>query len=98
MKPADGFLNARQAAAYVGYEPGSGPARTDKAIKAFYAWVARHRVTSHRRGRVLLFTRTDLDVAIGHSTDAHLARQNRLEQIEELARRDARGERLRHVS
>jgi hypothetical protein len=101
MKPADGFLNTRQAAAYIGYSPAPefdadgkrNLARSDLAIKAFYEYVTRHGVTKHRRGRCLLFTRVDLDRAIGRSTDEHDdQRRTRMERMAQLARQHAAGE------
>lgn len=92
MKVLDGYLNARQAAAYVGYEPAEGTrSREDKQTRAFYEWARRHGVTKHRRGRCLLFLRADLDRAIGRSTDTHNA-QTALERMADLARRHVAGE------
>ena len=86
----DGYLNARQAAAYVGYEPTGGPTTGDKAMDAFYHFVRRHHVETHRRGRRLLFLRSDLDRAIGRCTDAQ--QQGKFDRMETLARQHARGE------
>lgn len=94
----DAYLNARQAAAYVGYEPGVDaegqpvPSHKDKAMRAFYKFVARHRVDTKRRGRSLLFERAALDAAIGKCTDD---RMDRLERMRDLGRRHARGEDIR---
>lgn len=98
----EGFLNARQAAAYIGYEPGVDsdgrprPTSQDKAMRAFYEFVRRHRVETHHRGRRLLFRRVDLDRAINRCTDAR--QHSALEEMEELARRHARGERVRSIA
>jgi hypothetical protein len=89
----EGYLNARKAAAYVGYEPNGGPARHDNELKAFYAFVRRYRVETKRRGRgpraPLLFKRESLDRAIEACSQAS---RTPLEEMEELARRHARGE------
>jgi hypothetical protein len=101
MKPAEGFLSAKQAAAYVGYQPAPeraedgtrNTAREDPQMRAFYAWASNHGVTKHRRGRCLLFTRVDLDRAIGRSTDEHDdQRRTRMERMAQLARQHAAGE------
>jgi hypothetical protein len=93
----DGFLNARQAAAYVGYEVGDGPSRTDPQMRCFYAFMEHHKVKKHKRGASLLFKREDLDRAIGRATDQHNAEhQDRLERMAELARTHARGQAALH--
>lgn len=92
MRTPEGYLNARQAAAYVGYEPSATTsARDDKAMRAFYQFVRDHHVTTHHRGRRLLFLRADLDRAIGRCTDAVAASamDDRLKAMEELGRRQA---------
>jgi hypothetical protein len=87
------YLNARQAAEYVGYEPGVDaagkplPVSEDKQMRAFYAWVRDHKVLKKRRGRTLLFLEYDLDCAIDASTEAG---NTSLEQLAELARRGIR--------
>lgn len=95
---AAGFLNARQAAAYVGYNVAPERAadgtrntnREDPGVRAFYAWATSHNVKKHRRGRSLLFRRVDLDRAIGASTDAHDdAQQSRLDRMAEMGRQFA---------
>lgn len=97
----EGFLNSRDAARYVGYNPQPAiaadgtrnNAASDSQMRAFYAWVDSHQVPKHRRGRCLLFKREDLDRAIGRCTDAHHTQHlSRLEQMAELGRRLARGE------
>jgi hypothetical protein len=96
MKTGDGLLNARQAAAYVGYEPGVDaqgqplPWGQDKAMRAFYAFVRRHAVETKRCGRRLRFSRLALDRAIDRCTDT--AQQDRLERMAALGRQHARGE------
>lgn len=89
MTAPKGYLNARQAAIYVGYEPGAGPRRTDKAMRAFYAFVRRHKVQTKRRGRSLLFRERDLDRAIDACTDAE--QRERFDRMASLAREYARG-------
>lgn len=84
------YLNARRAAEYVGYEPGSGPAGKDKAMRAFYAFVRRHKVETKHLGRRLLFRQRDLDRAIERCTDD--ATDTRFARMEALARQHARGE------
>lgn len=101
MKPADGFLSARQAAEYVGYQPAPerdaegkrNLARSDLAVKAFYEWATRKGVKKYHRGRCLLFKRVDLDRAIGRSTEDHDEQhQDRLERMAALGRQHAAGD------
>ncbi len=91
MKAVAGYLNARQAAAYLGYEVGEGRSRTDPAMRAFYALVSRHRhrLPTKRRGQTLLFRRVDLDAFVDQSTEAH---EDKLARMETLARKHAAGE------
>lgn len=89
---AEGFLNARQAAAYVGYEPGEGPARTDRAMKCLYEFVRRHKVRKYGSPGRLLFSTADLDRAVGKP--APPANVAEFERMAELARKHARGERI----
>jgi len=94
MRTPEGYLNARQAAVHVGYEPTEGvAARDDKQMRAFYQFVRDHHVTKHRRGRRLLFLRADLDRAIGRCSDAFTP-DDRFAAMEELARRKAREDTL----
>lgn len=94
---SDGWLNSRAAAKHVGYEPGVAadgtplPTARDPQMKCFYAWVQRHQVVAHHRGRNLVFKVEELDAAIGRSTEV---RQSRLDQMRDLAIRAARGERI----
>jgi len=89
----EGFLNARRAAAYVGYEPGTrfNAKGHDLEMRAFYEFVRRHGVANTRRGRRLVFRRVELDRALGRCTEE--AQHGRL-NMAELARRHARGEDL----
>jgi hypothetical protein len=82
------YLNARDAAEYVGYKPSGAPADEDRQMWAFYAFVRRHKVVTQRLGRSLRFTRADLDDAVKKSTDEHMTK---LERMEALAREHARG-------
>jgi hypothetical protein len=96
------YLNARQAAAYVGYEPGVDgegqplPTADDKAMRAFYQFVRRHKVETKRAGRRLLFRKSSLDRAIERSTEAYADARSPMERMEELARKHARGEARAH--
>lgn len=87
----DGYLNAADAAAYVGYKPGTrfNRRRQDMELRAFYAFVDRHQVVTKHRGRRLLFSKPDLDRAVDASTEQH---EGRIAAMEELGRRHARGE------
>lgn len=49
-----GWLNAKSAAAYLDFP----------SVRAFRRWAKRAGVVSGRRGRVLMFTRKDLDAAV----------------------------------
>lgn len=91
MKEPAGYLNARQAAAYLGYEVGDGSSRTDPAMRAFYALVYRHRhrLVTKRRGQTLLFRKVDLDAFVDQSTEAH---EDKFERMSTLAREHAAGE------
>lgn len=95
----DGYLDARDAARYVGYKPAVDkrgtaiPAHKDPQMWAFYAFVRRHHVETRRRGRRLLFRRSWLDRALDRCTEDQQAQQReRLAAMADLARRHARGE------
>lgn len=87
------FLNARQAAKYVGFEPGEGTARDDKEMRRFYEWVRVARVPKHQRGpRNLLFRVSELEAAIAAaSADDPVATTESLDRMETLARDWIRG-------
>jgi hypothetical protein len=97
---AEPYLNARQAAEYIGYQPSGGPAGTDKAMRAFYAFVRNKKIPAKRLGRKgLRFRRADLDRALDRATEEHdQQHQERLARMEALARKHARGEELRESS
>lgn len=79
------FINARQAARFVGFEPGEGPARTDPQMRAFYQWVSTNRVPKHQRGpRVLVFRLSELEAVITAAERA--APEASLTRMEQLAR------------
>lgn len=99
MSVTDPYLDARDAAIYVGYKPALDaqgkpvPADKDPQMSAFYKFVRRHDVQTTRRGRRLLFRRSWLDRALARCDDEQLAQQrDRMTQIGELAKRLARGE------
>lgn len=91
MKAAEGFMTAREAAAYVGYDPAPNrAAREDCAMRCFYAWATNHCVKKYRRGSRLLFRRSDLDRAIGETTDKYDSeRVSPMDRMADLARRHA---------
>ena len=84
---AESYLDARAAAAFVGYDV---EADARHAVCAFYAFVRRHGVPTLHRGRRLLFRRADLVRAV--EGDDAAKRCERLERMEVLARQHARGE------
>jgi hypothetical protein len=61
------WLDTLHAAEYVGYANAlsDDPKERARAIQAFWVWTKRRGVASCRRGRKLLFTKTDLDKAVG---------------------------------
>jgi hypothetical protein len=96
VKIPAGYLNARQAAAYIGYEVAERdehgtrlPSRDDKGMRAFYEFARRHPITKKHRGRCLLFRRADLDAAIEKSTEDH---ESKFDRMATLARKHAAGE------
>lgn len=101
MRESEGYLNARQAAAYVGYEPKpAGTKGPDTELRAFYAWVRRNHVEVYARDRSggARFKRRDLDRVIERNTAAHReAGETRLERMARLGRAHARGEDGRSV-
>lgn len=83
----DGYLNARQAAEHVGYDP----ARP----RAFFAWVRRNHVQTYAADASggVRFKRIDLDRVIQRNTEEYLrTRETRLEFLRRLAVAHARGE------
>jgi hypothetical protein len=86
---AEPYLNAEQAARYVGYEPGQRNARgQDPQMRCFYAFIKRRKVTPIADGRRLLFRREDLDHALGREPRASTSS---LDEMRELAAEHARG-------
>ena len=86
----EGFVNARTAARFVGYEPGEGPARRDPEMRAFYAFVDAARVPKHRRGeRCLVFRLSELEAAITTADHEGEASSHSLTRMEALAREHA---------
>jgi hypothetical protein len=92
MMPREPYLNARQAARFVGFEPGDRSARSDKEMRRFYAWVRRARVPTHRRAeRCLLFRVSELEGAIAAATSDAPETNAALTQMEALAREHVLG-------
>jgi hypothetical protein len=90
----DAYLNARQAARYLGYEVGDGPVRTDKGVRAFREMCRRHGVKAQHFGRRALFSRAELDAAVSPTNGT--AAQDAFARMEALAQQDARGEGRAH--
>lgn len=88
------WLPARRAAEHVGYEPGPGPSRRDPAMRAFYAFVQRHRhrIRTKKFGALLRFKESDLDRVMDEFADAddRTRRQSRIDEAARRAREDAR--------
>lgn len=83
------WLNTRQAARYVGYEPGDGPLAADPQVRCFYSW-ALSRGVKRQPGRAV-YARRDLDAAIsGQAPDSPA-----LEHMRQLARQDVADRRRR---
>jgi hypothetical protein len=85
------WLNTRQAAAYVGYEPGTGPLAQDPQIRCFYAW-CRARGVHQQPGRAV-YAQADLDAAISGTTPE--APAPALARMRQLARQDVADRRRR---
>jgi hypothetical protein len=84
------YLNAWQAALYVGYDV-QAPESTDRAVRSFLEWARQRGMPTLHRGRRVLFRRVDLDRALA----GPVAEQKPLENVtalEQYAIRLARGE------
>lgn len=98
MKASAGYLNARQAAIHVGYQPlpernkdGSrNHARTDPAMRAFYEAARRKGVAKYGSSHRVLFKQEDLDRAWGSRVDTD--QPSPLDRMAERARRHVAGE------
>jgi hypothetical protein len=55
------FINSQQGAAFLGFNIDGDRAR---ALRAFRAYVRRRKIPHYRRGRTLLFLRSELDEAV----------------------------------
>lgn len=92
----EGFLNSRDAAAYVGYKPhpmyaedgARNNAEFDPQMHCFYAWVRRKKVPVHGDRNRRLYKREDLARAAGYLADT--VPQSNLDQMATLAREKAR--------
>jgi hypothetical protein len=83
------WLNTRQAARYVGYEPGDGPLSADPQIRCFYAWCVSRGV--HQQPGRAVYAQADLDAAISGTTPEAPA----LARMRQLARQDVADRRRR---
>jgi hypothetical protein len=83
------YLTTRQAAIYIGYDPGTGPLAKDSQIRCFYTWAV-SRGIRQQPGRTV-YLRSDLDAAVrGTSPDGP-----ELERMRKMAREDVADRRRR---
>ena len=88
------WLNTRQAAAYVGYEPTPDlPLAKDPQVRCFYAWAMSHHVRQ-QPGRAV-YAKADLDAAITGKPVETPERAAARERMQQLARQDVADRRRR---
>lgn len=95
MKDQDGFVNARRAAEFAGYDPSVDERR---AVRAFNAWIRKKGIRTYHRNGTQVFKRRDLERAIEEESEAYEAeRLSRRERIRLAGQLAARGEDARHL-